>query len=165
MMQREIRSELLAGVNPNVSIAYPSIDIRVPFLQNSQVRSLLTALKVDGQSANPSIYLHFENVRGKGNFPIVEVYLDTVDANKLTDENHVGSLGFYGLQESSTPSLTHNGTGMHLTLKISEPFARLMSRSDLPLSELKISLIPTRKIDRGEELIVGRITIIYQQMV
>ncbi len=157
-MLRYTSSELIAAANPNALVIYPSTVISIPFLQNSTVKTRLSEFKRTDWSSEQRVFVHFEELCGKGSFPIVDVHLNIGRSPESSDQNYVGSLGLYGLQESSTPSLERKGEGMSAVLDVSSVMQRLTRVSGFS-DEIFLTLTPTRELKSDEQLTVGRVAV------
>ena len=157
-------SELIAAANPNVSLTSPSCVISVPFLENSKVKLLLKHLKSRSPLRDQRFYLQFEKLQGNGSFPIVDVYIQSPNAQELQEENYAGALGLYGLQESSTPSLEQDGSGMNVTLDVTNVFQKLRAEKKIFSESLELTFVLSREIEPDEELTVGRVEVFFRKV-
>jgi len=102
--------------------------------------------------------LHFENIKGKGQPPVHDVYINPPESGDK-EAYYAGSLGFFGVEEASTASTHHSGSGQHLALDISELVAKLRTEGDWKGKKLNVVLEPTRKLEEGEKVTIGRISL------
>lgn len=118
-------------------------------------------------------YLHFEHITGRGAPPVYDVYLNlppvvqnilkqgahaAIDA-ELESQHFAGSLGFYGLELSSTPSLEHDGSGMNITLDVADLLNSLRSSDDWNEQTLHVSLLARAPMTLDAAACIGRISL------
>ncbi|MFZ6744382.1 hypothetical protein ACO0LC_14240 [Undibacterium sp. JH2W] len=150
-------------------------------LDLSQARSLLALNKITlpslvGSQTSPILrhaYLCFEHITGHGAPPAYDVYLNLPPAAQamLKQSDHAsmdaqleslhfaGTLGFYGLESSSTPGLEHDGSGMNIILDVAGLLKGLRSRSDWSEQAMHISLLPREPLTANAAVSIGRISL------
>jgi tyrosinase len=107
----------------------------------------------------PVTILHFENITGKGVPPIYDVYLNVPESDGNKESYYAGSLSFFGVEEASIPSLHQSGSGQHYALDVSELMNKLRSLPNWDESKLDVSIEPTRELDKGASVTIGRISL------
>lgn len=153
----EFTTTLIASATLNVSFVNHPKTISVSFLKNSAVDSILEKLRSASFNAENSLSLHFIGLKGKGVFPIVKVYLNLENPEELEEQNYLGALGLYGLEESSTPSSTHGGGGMHVILDVGKVFQRMRKIQNWSGDDFNLTFVVDGEISEEAELVIGKI--------
>jgi tyrosinase len=108
-----------------------------------------------------AVILQVENVTGARRAPPFEVYLNVPagDAPEQHPELRAGSLGLFGLVESSDPDAGHGGNGMSFTLDVTVLFGRLTARTDWDSRNLRVSFVATEWDAPVPKVRVGRVSL------
>ena len=155
-------SNLIASTNSPFVLDDHHQTVAVDFLDNFKVDSLLTQLCSDGLRAGSGLSLHFENLRSKDLLPPIDIYLN-VD-NKPKEDNYIGSMGLYGINESSADSDGHKGSGQNRIFDVAPVFAKVCSQSNWSDKKFDLSLIPDKPLPPGTTLNIGRIALYYYEL-
>jgi tyrosinase len=115
-------------------------------------------------AARRQVSLRLENLTCDRRAPTFDVYLNVPPGGKPENypELHAGSLGMFGLVESSTGSGNHPATGMTFKFDISELFARLSARQDWDPNVLRLSFVPLLWDAPVPQVRVGRVSLYFQ---
>jgi tyrosinase len=156
-------SKLIASTNASFSLKNNSQTVAVTFLENWNIETLL--LQIDSQSSGSAknLSLHFENIRGNDLLPVIDVYLNLERENMPEENNYVGSMGLYGLGESSTPSQEHDGAGQERLFDVGAVFARVHSQSNWSNKQFNLTLIPNHSLMADAILTIERITLYFNE--
>jgi len=101
--------------------------------------------------------IKLSNVRGKGKLPPMDVVV-FVGAD---DEQGVvaGSVGLFGLEQASTPSIEHDGSGLNLMLDATATFDELRRKPGWDENQIFVELKPQEDIDESSLPEIGRISV------
>ena len=108
-----------------------------------------------------AVILQVENVTGEKRAPPFEVYLN-LPAGAVPDQHpelRAGSLGLFGLVESSLPAAGHGGNGMSFTLDVTAMFGRLTAMKDWDSGNLRVSFVATEWDAPVPKVRVGRVSV------
>ncbi len=106
-----------------------------------------------------STFLHFENITGTGVPPAYDVYLNVPDDDGGKEAHYAGSLAFFGVEEASTPSDHHSGSGQHYALDVSELMSQLRTLPNWKEEQLDVHLEPNSPPAEDASVVVGRISL------
>ncbi len=122
--------------------------------QKANLRTMARAVQVP-QSA----YLLFENITGKGVPPVYNVYLNLPNEKEMDEEYLAGSMGFFGIEEASTPGTHSDGSGIQYVLDVGPLLNKLRSQSNWDESKLSVRLMATGAMPEDASVSVGRISL------
>ncbi len=110
------------------------------------------------------VVLEVQNVTCLKRSPSFRVYLNVPpgDTAERHPELRVGSLGMFGLVESSDPNGEHGGTGMTFNLDVTEVFTRLQAMRNWDPQNLHVSFVPAAWDAPVPQLKVGRVSLYFQ---
>lgn len=151
--------ELVGAVNQPLVLHSRPLSFSIEFLAPSRRRPRLTKLVPSSPPERLEISLHFENITGTDVPPIYDVYLNVPKEQSKPSTRYAGSLPFYGIETSSTPSRHHDGHGQHFALDISQLIFRLRSLPDWSEERLHITLEPTRPMPPEASAVIGRVSL------
>lgn len=106
-----------------------------------------------------AVFLNFENIVGKGQPPVYEVYVNLPDDAEPNADHRAGALPLYGLAASSTPHWEHDGSGQRVVLDITELFNRLRTQPEWSSSQLRICLQPRKPLTGNASVSIGRVSL------
>jgi len=98
---------------------------------------------------NKKLSLHIEHIRGKGVLPVIDIYLATAQGQAHHEENYIGGLGLYGLEESTE----NDGPGQDRVFDVSKAFAGRHSK------QFALSFVPTQPLPADAGLTIGRVAL------
>lgn len=122
-------------------------------------------------------FLHFEQIIGKGDTPIFDIYILPSDQKNflleksenyfLKDQKlplnkslYAGALGFYGLENSSESEPDNIKThGMHLTVEVSQLLQQLQSWLMFYNEGIRLMLRPRENMPPDASVSIGKITL------
>lgn len=117
----------------------------------------------------PEIYLNLENVSGPHHHTSYSVYLN-LPASARPD-NHpellAGNMPLFGLEESSSPTDQHSGSGLHYAYRVGDIVRQLREKGDWDPKNVRVTFVPDyeaggRAAEAPSEVKVGRISV-YQK--
>lgn len=96
------------------------------------------------EGSDHQLILLFENITGDKRAPSFKVYLNVPhgEAPEQHPEFAAGTLGFFGLLESSRPNPQHGEGGLTLNLDVTDLVHRLMATKNWDLQNLRLSFVP-----------------------
>ncbi|WP_020405703.1 tyrosinase family protein [Hahella ganghwensis] len=103
--------------------------------------------------------LRISNVTGKGPASPIDVFITNRDGEEGNDENFVGCIGLFGLQNASTPSVESDGSGLNFAIDVSETIDKLRQRDDWDEEKIALQLIPQSQHENDVEINVGRVSL------
>lgn len=103
--------------------------------------------------------LRISNVKGKGATSPIDLFITNRDNEEGNEENFVGCIGLFGLENASTPSVESDGSGLNFALDISDTINKLRQRDDWDEEKIRVQLIPQSKQDSDVEINVGRVSL------
>jgi tyrosinase len=110
--------------------------------------------------STPKTYtLHLENVKGTGNPPRQDVYLNVSESDGDKESYFAGSVTFFGIEASSSPGEHHSGSGQTAVLDVSELINELRTKSNWKEDQLDVQIEPSRVMGKNSSLTVGRISL------
>jgi tyrosinase len=97
-------------------------------------------------SGKSRVYLRFENITCQRTAPSLRVFLNLPPGDLPTDhpELRAGSIGLFGIDESSRPDGPHGGQGMTLDIDITNLFRQLMANTHWDAKHLNVTFIPAK---------------------
>jgi tyrosinase len=106
------------------------------------------------------VYLNIENVTGAGaaNYRVYVNLPDKADP-KQHREYLAGVLPTFGVREASRKDEKHAGSGLHVTLEITDLVQRLSERDAWDPKSLKVSFVPRK--EGAADIQVGRVSLYY----
>lgn len=131
----------------------------VHFLDDIDVDPLLTSLCSNGLSAGSGLSLHFENLRSNDWVPAIDIFLNVENTPK--DKNYIGSMGLYGLYESSAESGGQDGSGQNRIFDVGPVFTEVCHQLNWSTKKFDLALIPNKPFAPGAILNIGRIALYY----
>ncbi|MFZ6872969.1 hypothetical protein ACO0LF_12975 [Undibacterium sp. Di27W] len=167
----------IAAKNEILVLGSDLLDVQLDLSQPRNLPANKIALPGLGGSQSAQLlrhaYLCFEHITGHGTPPAYDVYLNLPPAaqamlkqpahgdmdTQLESQHFAGTLGFYGLESSSTPGLEHNGSGMNIILDITDLLKGLRNRSDWSEQALHVSLLPREPMTANAAASIGRISL------
>lgn len=161
---------IIAANNDTQILGSDILNLQLDLTQNKRLPALskISLPALVGSQAGQLLrhaYLRFEHISGHGVSPVYDVYLNLPTAaqtsmdTQLENRHFAGSLGFYGLEQSSTPSLEHDGSGMNLVLDVADLLNDLRSRSDWDMQTLHINLRPREPMAADASAQIGRVSL------
>ncbi len=116
-------------------------------------------LKAARGSEEKRTILRINNVKGKGAASPIDLFITNRDNEEGNEENFVGCIGLFGLENASTPSVESDGSGLNFAIDISDTINKLRQRDDWDEEKIRIQLIPQSKQDKDVEINVGRVSL------
>ena len=110
------------------------------------------------------VYLNLENVRGTRDATALSVFVNLPQGEKPADhpELMAGSVGLFGLRQTSLTDGKHAGEGMNFVLDITKIVDALHLNHTLDVDSLQVTLVPHQAVPDQANITVGRINI-YRQ--
>ena len=110
------------------------------------------------------VFLNLENVRGRRDAMVLDVYLNLpsdADPHKHP-ELRVGSVSLFGIRKASRVDAPHGGSGLNLTVEITDYIDAHGLDPSLDLQDLRVKLIAEAPIKPEDDITIGRISL-YRQ--
>ena len=122
---------------------------------NAKVQKKVTrSLAAASEAAPPDrTYLQLENVRGN------------IDAYKLdvsVNQQHVGTVGLFGLRKASQKDAEHGGEGLTFMIDITDAVDNLFVDNALDAKSLDVKIVPNNPVPDTANISIGRVSI-YRQ--
>jgi tyrosinase len=118
--------------------AHATVGIRRPV---SASRSL------EAEREPQRVYLRLENIRGTrlaaGSY---EVHVSAEDGEAASDATKAGIVSLFGLRESSRSDENHPGSGLTVTLDVTDVTDRAMNRTGASLESLHVTFFPVTSL-------------------
>jgi tyrosinase len=110
------------------------------------------------------VFLNLENVRGRRDAMVLDVYLDLPDGADPAahPEARVGSLSLFGLRMASRIDAPHGGNGLNLRIEITDYIDANGLDPERDLDQLKVRIVAEAPIEPEDEITIGRISL-YRQ--
>ncbi len=143
--------QILAYSNDTYELTDKSLVINLT--DTSPAKSLVEAAISSSKPVNLTI--HFEKLHGFGSLPLIKVSLN---GNKY----ELGALALYGLTESSTAGLEHNGHGQQHLLEYQEVPSALLADLLKTNKPNYITLSLEKPLAPDASLSIGRLTLSIQ---
>jgi tyrosinase len=150
--------EITAATNKRLILGSAKTIVQLGLTPSQRKKANFAALTNTGNKP-PMTILHFENVTGKGVPPIHDIYLNVPEDGGNKESYYAGSISFFGVEDSSTPSVHQSGSGQHYALDISELMNKLRTLPNWNEQQLTISIEPTRPLDNNATVKIGRISL------
>lgn len=150
--------EVAAATNVKQTLLGEKIEVPLAITPSKRIVGSFAPLNESLKSAKRTI-IRIENVTGKGLPPIHDVYLNFPEKGGEKEAYYAGSLSLFGLQDASTPSAHHSGSGQNYVLNVTELMNRLRSMPNWDQSALNISIEPSREFQTGDSVSIGRISV------
>lgn len=152
-MEGEEDAELLGANDGTLQIT--GSGARTTVRLDSEVRGGVSeSIRAASETSLPDrVYLRLENVRG------------TIDAFKLkvsVNQQNVGTVALFGLQQASLIDGQHGGGGLTFTFDISNIIDNLFLNNALDVDSLDVEIEPNHTFADIAQLTVGRVTV-YRQ--
>jgi hypothetical protein len=146
-------SQLIASTSSSFQLRNDSRTIVVDFKKGYNIDSLLKQLH-SGDSKK-SLSLHLQHIKGSEVLPPIDVYLNLEHGNEPNDSNYVGSMGLYGLPESSE----HDGSGQDKIFNVGPVFSRVRDQRNWSDKQFKLTLFPVSPLPGP--VTIGRVALYY----
>jgi tyrosinase len=97
-------------------------------------------------SGKSRVYLRFENITCQRTAPSLRVFLNLPpgDSPAVHPELRAGSIGLFGIDESSRPEGQHGGQGMTLDIDITNLFRQLTKNAHWDPKHLTVTFVPAK---------------------
>ena len=153
--------ELIGSTNSTFTLKSESgrHSVTVDFVHGPEADTILRQLCSDGLRSGSGLSLHFEHLRSDDPLPAIDVYLNLENVNTPDEKNYIGSMGLYGIVES-----TVDGTGQDRIFDVGAVFIRVCLQSNWSPEKFSLTLIPSRPLAPETELSIGRIALYYYEL-
>ena len=141
-------SELLASTHKAFVFEGDRHTISIDFISKPEVASILKRLCSASLPAGSGLSLHLEGLKSLDVLPVIDVFLDG---------NEVGSMGLYGIAES-----TAEGLGQDRVFDVAEAFVAACGRDGWSGRKFDLELVAGRPL-AGKRLEVGRVEVYYYE--
>lgn len=152
--------DVVGASNINNELSHDVSDLALNMVPQGRRKSRISvaARATNTQAKTPKRVLHVNNVTGTGSPCPIDIFISGDGKTALDDEHFVGSLGLFGLEDASTPSLDHDGSGLSFAFDVTQVIERLSKQQGW--SEDKISFQFKPQLPRqGEKVKVGRVSL------
>jgi tyrosinase len=144
----------LVGANEG-AVQLKTSGARATVKLNSKVQKKVSmSLAAASEAAPPDrTYLQLENVRGN------------IDAYKLdvsVNQQHVGTVGLFGLRKASQKDAEHGGEGLTFLIDITDVVDNLFVDNALDAKSLDVRIVPNNPVPDTANISIGRVSI-YRQ--
>ena len=156
-------SQIIASTKSNFLWKNDSHTIVVGFMDDCNIDSLLKQLSSNGSHSGKNLSLRFENLKGNDLLPVIDIYLNLEQENTPKEKNYVGSMGLYGLAESSIESPGHDGSGQHRIFDVGQVFNSVCTQANWSEKQFKLTLMPYNSLSTDATLAIGRILLYFYE--
>lgn len=110
------------------------------------------------------VFLNLENVRGRSDAAVFQVYVGVPDGEAPTDHPELlaGTVAPFGLRKASTPNDEHAGQGLTFVLEISDIVDQLHLSDSFDVERLPVRIVPMHPVPDDAAITVGRISLFRQ---
>lgn len=115
-------------------------------------------------AAPDRVFLNLENVRGLSDAIALRVYVGMESGANPSDhpENLAGTVSLFGVSRASDPDDSHAGSGLTLTVEITDVVDRLHLGNAFDVKDLSVHLVPITEVPEAAATEIGRISV-YRQ--
>jgi hypothetical protein len=156
-------SQLIATTNSKHTLKKGNNTIVVDLLKDFDIDTLLQELRTSEFSTKSSLSLRLEQLQGNDLLPIIDIYLNLEQKNLPNELHYVGSMGLYGLGESSTASNEQDGYGQNKIFDVGMVFDEVYKQSNWSKKHFELTLIPSLPLQRTAQLTIGRIALFFHK--
>lgn len=144
----------LVGANAEV-VQIKSSGARATVKLDSNARGKMSSSLAAASAAAPpdQVYLQLENVRGN---------IDAYKLNVSVNQQHVGTVGLFGLRKASLKDGNHGGEGLTFVIDITDFIDNLFLDSALDVKSLDVRIVPNNPVPDNAEITIGRVSV-YRQ--
>ena len=103
--------------------------------------------------------LRINNIKGEGDVPPINVFVNSKSAKEDDDAHFVGSIGLFGLGDASTPGVESDGGGLSFSLDASNVINQLRKAADWDEDNISVQLVPQAKLDAAAKVNIGRVSL------
>ncbi len=143
-------------------------EARTSIQLNTGVRRRVSASLATAAAATGSVpdrtFLNLENVRGRSNAPLLQVYLGP--AQKATQTNHAeqlaGRVGLFGVRSATEVGGRQSGQGLTFVLDVTHIIDNMYVNGLLDDDELAVRIVPMKPVRESAQVSIGRVSI-YRQ--
>ncbi len=153
--------KLIASSDAGFSLTNDAREIVVRFAGDFDMNTVLQKL-VDHSGSGLS--LHLEHMTGNDLVPNIDVHLNHGNQHEQAEENYVGSMGLYGLGESSASLAENNGAGQERVFEVTPVFAKMNKDAGGSATEFTLTLHPNPALPAGAVLHIGRVALYYYEL-
>ncbi|KZN55264.1 tyrosinase family protein [Pseudoalteromonas luteoviolacea] len=147
--------DIIGATTKPLTIGSKSVSTSLNFIPQKNSTVILGSVgKEDGQSPT-AIHILLENITGTGNIAPVNVFIRLPDN---IERHFVGSVGLFGLAQSSSVSARNTGVGINVQLDATEIVHQLRAHPKWKLEDIHIEVEPSRELGAANATI-GRISI------
>lgn len=143
--------QLLAINEIDLKFESESYEIQLKLLDTASIKTII--VKTVG------LYLHFENITGKGIIPPIDVYINLAKTSELESEKYAGSFALFGLEENSLNNLEFKINTFHQILEVTELVRKLVLESNWSSNELRVTLKLGGPLSIGAWFMIGRVSL------
>jgi tyrosinase len=114
------------------------------------------------ETAPDRVFLTLENITGLSNAGAFSVYLGLPEGTKddATLQAHlVGGVSLFGVRQASDPDGAHGGSGITVTLEVTEIVDRLHLSNALDGQDIDVDILPVGSIPDSAAVRIGRISL------
>lgn len=155
---------LIAATTNDALLKNDFCTVGITFINNCDIDSILMQIRLDNIVSGKTLSLHFENLRGNDVLPVIDVYLNLEQESTPREKNYIGSLGLYGLPESSTDSSELYGSGQHRVFDVSRVFNKVRNQSNWSKKNFGVTLISNNLLPINAALTIGRISLYFNEI-
>jgi tyrosinase len=144
----------LVGANEG-AVRLKTSGARATVKLNSKVQKKVSrSLAAASEAAPPDrTYLQLENVRGD---------IDAYKLNVSVNQQHVGTVGLFGLRKASQKDAEHGGEGLTFLIDITDAIDNLFVGGALDVKSLDVRIVPNNPVPDTANISIGRVSI-YRQ--
>lgn len=131
-------------------------------LANTGRMRVAASLNEAARGAAPDrVYLNLENVSGLSDAEAFRVYVGMPSDGDPADhpENLAGTVSLFGLSRASDENDVHAGSGLNLTVEITEVVDRLHLGGTFDADDLSVHMVPITPVPAAAQIKIGRISI------
>lgn len=155
-------NQLIASTRQPFSLEGGERTMYVHFAEDSDIDALLDKLS-SANDHRAKLSLHLDQLRGNDLLPVIDIYLNLPDEASPAADNYAGSMGLYGLTESSAITATNDGVGQHRIFDVGDLFCKLRHQPGWSHELFRLTLVPARTLAIDAALTIGRVDLYYTE--
>lgn len=160
-MSETSQPELVGATGTSFNIQNDPVHFNVATPAHAEARQRL-AKAAGTATVKPHVFLQLENLTstGRANSYDVYVYLPEGGDPNQHPELYAGRLSMFGVAEASRATAQHAGSGLTVTLDITDIYQKLSTAPGWDPNNVRVSLIPVRDWE-GSVVNVGRVSVFF----
>lgn len=158
----KVRTEEMMAASPEALAVRGAQSIRSALRVAPVARDRLLLSFASRETVPDRVYLTLENITGLSNAGAFSVYLGLPQGaqdDATRQAHHVGGVALFGLRQASNPDGPHGGSGITVTLEVTEIMDRLHLGGGLDGQAINVDILPVDPIPDTADVRIGRISL------